>query len=58
MCVVSSPTDLRMGVPAPTTNFAGMTVTLTETNCKAAIDAPYQFGQDARKLEDLLEMHP
>jgi hypothetical protein len=37
-----TPTDLRMGVPAPTTNFVGLTVTLTETQRKVAINAPYQ----------------
>jgi hypothetical protein len=37
------PTPLRMGVPPPTTNFVGLTVTLTKTQeRKAAIDAPYQ----------------
>jgi hypothetical protein len=30
-----TPTDLRMGVPAPTTIFDGMTVTMIETNRKA-----------------------
>jgi hypothetical protein len=53
-----TPTDLRMGVPAQTTNFDGMNGTLTETQRKAAINAPYQFGQDARKLEDWWEMQP
>jgi hypothetical protein len=36
------PIDLRMGVPAPTISFVGMTVTLIETQRKAAINAPYQ----------------
>jgi hypothetical protein len=35
---VETPTDLRMGVPASTTNFVGLSVTLTETQRKAAID--------------------
>jgi hypothetical protein len=50
--------DLRMGVPAPTTNFASMSVMLTETQSKAAISAFYHSGQDARELEDWLEMQP
>jgi hypothetical protein len=50
---------LRLGVPEPTTNFVGTSVTLTKTQHKAALNAPYQFGQkDARKLEDWLEMQP
>jgi hypothetical protein len=49
------PTDLRMGVPAPTTNFTGLTVTLTETPRKAAINSRYQYGRDARELEDWFE---
>jgi hypothetical protein len=36
-----TPTDLRMGVPAPMISFVGMTVTLIETQLKAAINAPY-----------------
>jgi hypothetical protein len=47
-----------MGAPAPTTNFDGLSVTTTETQCKAAINAPYKSGQDVRKLEKLLEMQP
>jgi hypothetical protein len=35
-----TPTDLRMGVPAPTMNFVGLSVTLTETHRKAGINAP------------------
>jgi hypothetical protein len=45
-----SPTDLRMGVPAPTTNLDGLSVTLTETQRETAINAPYQFEQDPSKL--------
>jgi hypothetical protein len=30
-----TPTDLRMGVQAPTTNFAGLSVILSETQRKA-----------------------
>jgi hypothetical protein len=53
-----APTDLRMGIPAPTTNFVGMSVTLNGTQRKAAINALIQFRQDVRKLEDGLEMQP
>jgi glyceraldehyde-3-phosphate dehydrogenase/erythrose-4-phosphate dehydrogenase len=47
-----------MGVPVPTTNFASVSVTLTEPQRKAAISAPCQDGQDARKLEEWIEMQP
>jgi hypothetical protein len=43
-----TPTDLRMRVPAPTTNFVGLTVTLTETRRKAAIYPRYQSSCDGR----------
>jgi hypothetical protein len=36
-----TPTDLRMGTPMPTTNLAGLLVTLTETQRKAAINSPF-----------------
>jgi hypothetical protein len=36
-----TPIDLRMGAPAPTTTFVGMSVMLHETHNKAAINAPY-----------------
>jgi 8-oxo-dGTP pyrophosphatase MutT (NUDIX family) len=36
------PTDLRVGTPMPTRNLAGLPVTLTETQRKAAINSPYQ----------------
>jgi hypothetical protein len=32
-----------MGISAFTTNFDGMSVTLTENEPKAAINAPYKF---------------
>jgi hypothetical protein len=51
-----TPNDLRMRVPAPTTSFAGVEVTLTETQCKATINALSPARQDARNLEDWLEM--
>jgi hypothetical protein len=53
-----TPTDLRMGVPAPTITFACLSVTLIQTQRIAAINSPYQSGQDARMLEDWLEMQP
>jgi ADP-ribose pyrophosphatase YjhB (NUDIX family) len=52
------PTGLRVGTPMPTQNLAGLPVTLTETQRKAAIDSPYQFGGSARDLEDWLEAQP
>jgi hypothetical protein len=45
-----TPTDLRVGVPPPTNNYVGLSVTLTETQLEAAINAPYQSRQEARKL--------
>jgi hypothetical protein len=53
-----TPSCLRMGVPAPKANFVGMSVTETETQRKAAINAPYQSRQEPRKLMDWLEMQP
>jgi hypothetical protein len=44
-----------MEIPAPTTNFVGLTVTLTETQRKAAINSRYQSSRDARELEDWLD---
>jgi hypothetical protein len=40
------PNELRMGVPSLTTNFVDMSVTLIETPRKAAVNAPYQSGQN------------
>jgi hypothetical protein len=51
-------TDLRVGTPMPTTIFAGLSVTLTETQHKAAVKSPYEYGKDARELEDWLEAQP
>jgi hypothetical protein len=45
-----TPTDLRVGTPMPTTNLAGLRVTLTETQRKATVNSPFQSGKDARKL--------
>jgi ADP-ribose pyrophosphatase YjhB (NUDIX family) len=53
-----SPTDLRVGLPMPTRNLAGLHVTLTETQRKAAINSPLQSGGNARELEDWLEAQP
>jgi hypothetical protein len=50
-----TPTDLRVGTPMPTSNLAGLPMTLTETQRKAAINSPYQYGGNARDLEDWLE---
>jgi hypothetical protein len=36
-----TPTDLRVGTPMPTRNLAGLPVTLTETQRKAAINSPF-----------------
>jgi hypothetical protein len=48
-------TDLRMGAPVPTTNFAGRPVTFTETQRKAATNSKFQYGREPRELEDWLE---
>jgi ADP-ribose pyrophosphatase YjhB (NUDIX family) len=50
-----TPTDLRVGMPIPMRNLAGIRVTLTETQRKAAINSPFQSGGNARDLEDSLE---
>jgi hypothetical protein len=42
----------------PTTNFACLPVTLTETQRKAAVNSPYQSRKNARELEDWLEAQP
>jgi hypothetical protein len=54
-----TPTNLRMGVPASTTNFVGLTVTLIETTQrKVTINSRYKSSRDARELEDWLEAQP
>jgi hypothetical protein len=53
-----TPIDLRMGVPAPTTNFTCLPITLTETQRKAAISSKFQSGREPRELEDWLEAQP
>jgi hypothetical protein len=53
-----TPTDLRVGTPMPTTNLAGLPVTLTETQRKAAVNSPFQSCAYARDLEDWLEAQP
>jgi hypothetical protein len=53
-----TPTDLRGGVPAPTTNFVGLSVTLIQTQREATINASHQLGRDSRELEDWLEVQP
>jgi hypothetical protein len=52
------PTDLRVGVPMPTHNLAGLHVILTETQRKAVINSPFQNGRVANELEDWLEARP
>jgi hypothetical protein len=52
-------TDLRMGVPTPTINLAGLTLTLTKTQRKAAIySRRYQSGRVVRDLKDWFEAQP
>jgi hypothetical protein len=53
-----TPTDLRVGLPMPTRNMVGLPVTLTETQRKAAINSPFQSGNNAHELEDWLEAQP
>jgi hypothetical protein len=53
-----TPTDLRVGMPMPTRNLAGLPVTLTKTQRKAAINSPFQSRGNARELEDWLEAQP
>jgi uncharacterized membrane protein YgcG len=45
-------------MPMPTHNLAGLHVTLTETQRKAAINSTYQSGRVANELEDWLEAQP
>jgi hypothetical protein len=47
-----TPSDLRVGTPMPTTNLAGLPMTLTETQRKAAANSTLQSGKNARELED------
>jgi hypothetical protein len=42
----------------PTTDLAGLHVTLTDTQRNAAVNSPFQPGADARDLEDWLEAQP
>jgi ADP-ribose pyrophosphatase YjhB (NUDIX family) len=42
---------LGVGTPMPTRNLAGLSVTLTETQRKAAVNSPYQPGSNARGLK-------
>jgi hypothetical protein len=53
-----TPTDLHMRAPMPTTNFASLSVTLTETQRKASFNSPPQSGRFPRELEDWLETQP
>jgi hypothetical protein len=47
-----------MGVPAPTISFAVLSVTLNETQRKAAINSLFQSGREPRELERLLKEQP
>jgi hypothetical protein len=53
-----TPTDLRMGAPMPTTNFASLHVTLTKIQRKTTVNSPLQSGRFPRELEDWLEAQP
>jgi hypothetical protein len=53
-----TPIDLRMGVPAPTSDLVGLSVNLSETQRKAAINSKFQPGREPRELEDWLEAQP
>jgi hypothetical protein len=53
-----TPTDLRMRVPPPFTNFVGLNVTSAETLHKAVTQSPMQSGQDYKHLEDWLSTQP
>jgi ADP-ribose pyrophosphatase YjhB (NUDIX family) len=53
-----TPTDLRVGTPMPTTNLAGLPVTLTETQRKAVVNSPFQSSADASNLKDWVEAQP
>jgi ADP-ribose pyrophosphatase YjhB (NUDIX family) len=53
-----TPTDLRVGTHVLTRNLVGLPVTLTETQRKAAINSPFQYGSYAHNLEDWLEAQP
>jgi hypothetical protein len=53
-----TPSDIRMGVPAPKINFVGLAVTLIETQHKAAINSKFQSGREPRELEDWLAAQP
>jgi hypothetical protein len=53
-----TPTDLRVGTPMPTTHYAGLLVTLTETQRKATVNLPFQSGENTCDLEDWLEAQP
>jgi glyceraldehyde-3-phosphate dehydrogenase/erythrose-4-phosphate dehydrogenase len=51
-------TNLRMGVPAPKTSYVGLSVTLIDTQRKAAINSRFQSVREPRELEDWLEAQP
>jgi hypothetical protein len=47
-----------MGAPIPSTYFAGLPVTLTETQRKATINSPFQYGRQPQEFEDWLKAQP
>jgi hypothetical protein len=53
-----TPTVLRMGDPAPTTNSLGLPVTRIETHRKAAINSRYQSSRDPHELENWIDAQP
>jgi hypothetical protein len=53
-----TPTDLRVGTPMPTFNLAGLPMTLTETQRKAAVNSRLKSSKSADELEDWLEAQP
>jgi phage tail sheath gpL-like len=53
-----TPTDLRMGVPAPKTNFASLSIILTQAHRKATINSTFQSDREPRELEDWLHAQP
>jgi hypothetical protein len=53
-----TPTDLRMGVPAPYNKLRCLPVTLTETQRMDAINSKFQSDREPRELKDWLEAQP
>jgi hypothetical protein len=53
-----TPTDLRMLVQPLVINFVGLSVTINETQRKAAIQSVAQNGRESRSIEERLETQP